>query len=128
MRRVDDVGRARDLLPAARAAVIADGIRAFVCVPIRARQRILGTLSLGRQTEDRFSDEEVALLECVADQIGLALDNARLYSETRQQLEELSARAPTWCGRSGWPRSAGSPPAWRTRSTTRSPSSWARST
>jgi C4-dicarboxylate-specific signal transduction histidine kinase len=58
-------------------------------VPIRARHQILGTLSLGRQTPEPFSDEEVALLECAADQIGLALDNARLYSETRRQLEDL---------------------------------------
>ena len=87
-RRVDDVARAGDLLHAAREAVIADGIRAFVCVPIRARQRLLGTLALGRQTGHRFSDAEVSLLECVSDQIGLALDNARLYSETRHQLQE----------------------------------------
>jgi len=70
-------------------AVTADGIRGFVCVPIRARHRILGTLSLGRQTEDCFTDEEVALLECVADQIGLALDNARLYGEINRQLDDL---------------------------------------
>lgn len=89
VRRVDEASRAPDLLPAARAAVAADGIRGFVCVPIRARHRILGTLSLGRQTEERFSNEEVALLESAADQIGLALDNARLYSETRLQLEDL---------------------------------------
>jgi len=31
----------------------------------------------------------VALVEATADQIGIALDNARLYSETRRQLEEL---------------------------------------
>jgi len=88
-RRVDDVGVTDDLLPAARAVVTTDGIRGFVCVPIRARHRILGTLSLGRQTEDRFTDEEVALLECVADQIGLALDNARLYGEINRQLDDL---------------------------------------
>jgi C4-dicarboxylate-specific signal transduction histidine kinase len=88
-RRVDHAGRALDLLPAARAAVTADGIRGFLCVPIRARHRVLGTLSLGRQTDDRFSNEEVALLESSADQIGLALDNARLYTETRLQLEDL---------------------------------------
>jgi GAF domain-containing protein len=58
-------------------------------VPIRARHRILGTLSLGRQTEDRFTDEEVALLECVADHIGLAIDNARLYGEINRQLDDL---------------------------------------
>jgi C4-dicarboxylate-specific signal transduction histidine kinase len=89
VRRVDDASQEEDLLPAARAAVSSDGIRGFVCVPIRARQRILGTLSLGRQTEDRFTDEEVALIECVADQIGLALDNARLYGEINRQLDDL---------------------------------------
>jgi len=88
-RRVDDASATDDLLPAARAAVSRDGIRGFVCVPIRARHRILGTLSLGRQTEDRFTDEEVALVECVADQIGLALDNARLYGEINRQLDDL---------------------------------------
>jgi len=89
VRRLDEVTKATDLLPVAREVVAADGIRGFVCVPIRARHRILGTLSLGRRTPEPFSDEEVALLESAADQIGLALDNARLYSETRQQLEDL---------------------------------------
>jgi C4-dicarboxylate-specific signal transduction histidine kinase len=89
VRRLEQVTRSPDLLPMAREVVSADGIRGFVCVPIRARHRILGTLSLGRRTMEPFSDEEVALLECTADQIGLALDNARLYSETRHQLEEM---------------------------------------
>jgi signal transduction histidine kinase len=89
VRRLDEVTRDADLLPAARNIVTNDGIRGFICVPIRARHRILGTLSLGRRTPSPFSDEEVALLECTADQIGLALDNARLYSETRHQLEDL---------------------------------------
>ncbi len=86
---VDNVLASPDLLPAARPVVEKEGIRGFVSVPIRARDRILGTLSLGRQTPDPFSEEEVTLLEAAADQIGLALDTARLYSELRRQLEEL---------------------------------------
>ena len=77
------------LFAAARDAVAADGIRGFVCVPIRAQGRILGTLSLGRQVPEPFTPAEVQLLEATADQIGVALDNARLYSELRRQLEEL---------------------------------------
>jgi two-component system NtrC family sensor kinase len=77
------------LLPAARAAMEHDRIRGLVCVPIHGRDRILGTLTLGRRTEDPFTDREVALLEAAADTIGVALENARLYSETRDQLEEL---------------------------------------
>jgi two-component system NtrC family sensor kinase len=77
------------LLPEARAAMQTDRIRGLVCVAIHSRGRILGTLTLGRRTEEPFTEREVALVEATADQIGIALDNARLYSETRQQLEDL---------------------------------------
>jgi two-component system NtrC family sensor kinase len=86
---VKDAATSPLTLPSARRAVEAAGIRGFVCVPIRAQGRVLGTLSLGRQVPEPFSVEEVRLLEATADQIGVALDNARLYSETRRQLEEL---------------------------------------
>ncbi len=78
-----------DVLPAAREAVQQEHIQGFVCVPIRCRGRILGTLSLGRKTPNRFDAREIALVEATADQIGLALDNARLYQETMRQFAEL---------------------------------------
>ena len=77
------------LLPEAREAMANDRIRGLVCVPIHSRDRILGTLTLGRRTEEPFTEREVALVEATADQIGIALDNARLYSEKREQLEQL---------------------------------------
>ena len=77
------------LFPPAKRAVKTDHIRGFVCVPIRSRGRVLGTLSLGRQTSDRFNELEVALLEATGHQIGIALDNAKLYSESQRQIEEL---------------------------------------
>ena len=77
------------LLPEAREAMANDRIRGLVCVPIHSRDHILGTLTLGRRTEEPFTEREVALVEATADQIGIALDNARLYSEKQQQLEQL---------------------------------------
>jgi len=70
-----------DLLPAARAAVQREHIRGFVCVPIHSRGRILGTLSLGRKTVDRFAASEITLLEATADQIGLARQRPALLRE-----------------------------------------------
>ncbi len=84
-----NVVRHPHVFPPAKAAVRLDQIRGFISVPIRSRGRLLGTLSLGRQTPDRFGAREVELLEATAHQIGLALDNARLYSETVRQLDEL---------------------------------------
>ena len=85
------VSDSADLLPAARAAVTQEGIHAFVCVPIQSRGRILGALSLGRRTREAFSESEIALVEACANQIGLALQNAQLYSATRRQLEDLKS-------------------------------------
>lgn len=84
-----NVVRHPHVFPPAKAVVRLDQIRGFISVPIHSRGRLLGTLSLGRQTPDRFGAPEVELLEATAHQIGLALDNARLYSETVRQLEEL---------------------------------------
>jgi C4-dicarboxylate-specific signal transduction histidine kinase len=86
---LSNVVESPDLLPAAKAAVTRDHMRGFLCVPINSRGRRLGTLSLGRQNSDAFDERDVALVEATADQIGTALDNARLYSETNRQLEEL---------------------------------------
>jgi len=86
---VRNAAQSPDLLPAAKRAVQKDRQRGFLCVPIHCRGRILGTLSLGRQTSQTFGEREVALVEATADQIGIALDNARLYSESLRQLDEL---------------------------------------
>jgi two-component system NtrC family sensor kinase len=83
-----NVTRSPNLLPAARTTVQHDRMRGFLCVPINSRGRRLGTLSLGRQNSDPFDERDVTLVEATADQIGAALDNARLYSETRRRLEE----------------------------------------
>src|SRR5256712_314978 len=84
-----NVAASAELPPAERAVVEREGIRGFVCVPLQSRGRIPGVLSLARRTSEPFSDVEIALLEAAANQISLALDNARLYSETRSQLDEL---------------------------------------
>jgi signal transduction histidine kinase len=87
---VRDVAGSPELLEAAQEAVRRDRIRGFVCVPVQARGRMLGTLSLGRQTDDPFDEAEVTLLEATAQQVAVALDNARLSSEL-VHIEKLSA-------------------------------------
>src|SRR5262249_39546905 len=86
---VRNAAQSPNLLPAAKRAGQKERQRPVLRVPIPCGGRILGTLSLGRQTVQSFSDREVTLVEATADQIGIALDNARLYSETLRQLEEL---------------------------------------
>jgi PAS domain S-box-containing protein len=61
------------------------GITSGVVVPLVARRRILGTMTLGIVTTDRSYDEEgLALAVDLARRAGLAVDNARLYSEAQE--------------------------------------------
>jgi signal transduction histidine kinase/DNA-binding response OmpR family regulator len=88
-RNVVDVSVDPDLLPAARDAVRAAGIGAFLSMPIRSHGRILGTVSIGRRSRRVFTAVEIAVVEASAHQLGLALENARLATEARQRLAEL---------------------------------------
>src|SRR5258705_6751779 len=84
-----DAGASIDLGPSTRAVVDEEGIRAFVCVPVKNRGRPLGVLSLGRRASEPFTQSEIALVEASANQIGLALANAQLHSDTRRQSAHL---------------------------------------
>jgi GAF domain-containing protein/CheY-like chemotaxis protein len=66
------------------------GDGALLAVPLRAKGRIIGTLSLGDASGRVFSEAEVGLLQAFGDQAALALENAHLYAQNRQQVEELS--------------------------------------
>ncbi len=62
-------------------------------VPVFAGDRTLGVISLERLPEDAFSDSDERLLATVARSMGVALENARLFDETRHLLGETEQRA-----------------------------------
>lgn len=63
---------------------------AVLATPIRVRGQLIGTLGVQKTGGSReWLPEEIALVEIVGDQIGLALDSARLFSEARIRAEEL---------------------------------------
>ena len=59
------------------------GIAAYVCHPLVAEGRVLGTLSFGRRDGEAFGDDELELLHAVSDQIAMALHRERLIGELR---------------------------------------------
>jgi signal transduction histidine kinase len=73
-----------------RRRIMAAGNRAVLAVPMRAKGRIIGGLSIAHNTPRRFAAPTVALLQTFADQAALALENARLYDETQRAYDELS--------------------------------------
>ena len=68
----------------------ADAIRAELAVPIHLGSKVIGVLDLQSGQVDAFRPQDVATVELLADQLSIAIENARLYSEIRQRVEELT--------------------------------------
>jgi PAS domain S-box-containing protein len=64
-----------------------DNLRAYACVPLRAKKKILGVLDIGSQEARKFAPEDVRLLESIAAQIAIAVENAKLHQEVQRQDE-----------------------------------------
>jgi signal transduction histidine kinase/DNA-binding response OmpR family regulator/HPt (histidine-containing phosphotransfer) domain-containing protein/putative methionine-R-sulfoxide reductase with GAF domain len=81
------------LIPAHRARSRSARIGAQMCLPIRVGARILGTLNVYRERGHVFGEHELALATNLAEQAGIAIENARLYAEAerrRQTAESLA--------------------------------------
>ncbi len=70
--------------PAELEAIRAIGIRAFLIVPLRARDRTLGTLCLAHEQPRLYRETDISLAEELGQRAAMALDNARLYVEAQQ--------------------------------------------
>ena len=60
-------------------------------VPMRIGDRVTGAVSVQAYRPNAYGEEEQQLLATIADQVAMAVENARLYQETQQRLTELTA-------------------------------------
>jgi signal transduction histidine kinase len=63
--------------------------RSLLVLPLRAREKTLGTLSAYTRHPNAFHSRQVELLATFANQAAMSLDNARLYGELQSRLEEM---------------------------------------
>jgi GAF domain-containing protein/HAMP domain-containing protein len=63
--------------------------RSEMALPLIARGRIIGALDIQSTISNAFSVQDAAILQVLADQVAIAIENARLYDETRQALAEI---------------------------------------
>ena len=67
--------------------------RAMLALPMLPGIRSIGTISVSRRDMRPFTDEGSALLQTFADQAVIAIENARLFNETKEALEQQRASA-----------------------------------
>lgn len=72
-----------------------DETRSAISVPLIARDRVVGVLTLGRRKAGHFSAEDLALATSIADQAGIAVNNAHLYDVSQRQLRAMKALSET---------------------------------
>ncbi len=67
------------------------GTHSEMALPLRSEGRIVGALDVQSKETSAFKDEDVQMLSLLANQVGLAIENARLFDETRMALAEAQA-------------------------------------
>ncbi|HEX5014501.1 MAG TPA: GAF domain-containing protein [Candidatus Limnocylindrales bacterium] len=87
----DDQGFEHD--PGLDEAVRRDGVRSLIVTPLSGESGLLGVLQVGWPETGAFEPEEVALVEALAHQAAIAIQNARLIEAIASSREEVRRRA-----------------------------------
>lgn len=68
------------------------GLASLLSVPLMTREEVMGTINIYTHEVRQFSDEEIGFVKVVAGQAAIAIENARLMSETLEMKRTLEAR------------------------------------
>jgi signal transduction histidine kinase/CheY-like chemotaxis protein len=63
--------------------------RAETAIPLRVGTRIIGALDIQSTSPNAFSEDDIAVLQTLTDQIAIAIDNARSYELSMQAVKEI---------------------------------------
>jgi PAS domain S-box-containing protein len=75
-----------------KSLIMAEGLELVIGVPVTAKERLLGGLIISSRTNRSVSAEESSLFMAIGRQIGLAVENARLFELERAEHEEEERR------------------------------------
>ena len=68
------------------------GLASLLSVPLFTREKVIGTINLYTREQRAFTEDEIGFVKVVAGQAAIAIENARLMSETLEMKRTLEAR------------------------------------
>jgi two-component system nitrate/nitrite sensor histidine kinase NarX len=71
-----------------KAHIRREGLRVMIGAPVTSKSRLLGALIISTRAERSLSDDESSLLTAIGRQVGVAVENARLFDLERTRHEE----------------------------------------
>jgi len=98
---IADILERGDEFPRGREMALQFGHRTLIAVPLLRDDGALGTILVRRTEVKPFVDKEIALLKTFADQAVIAIENVRLFNETKAALERQRATADVLASISG---------------------------
>jgi len=72
-----------------RSVVTKEKLAAQLIVPVKSRDRVIGTLSVGMRGPRKFTPNEIEILATIGNEIGVAVENGWLYEEQIRLAEQL---------------------------------------
>jgi len=73
--------------------------RSELALPLRSRGQVLGAMSVQSVASAAFDEADIAVMQTMADQVAVAIDNARLFAEAQQALQEAEVTQRRYLGR-----------------------------
>ena len=78
----------RDRLPVPM-VLLGEEIRSWIGIPLRSQNHVIGVLSVQSFEPNAFSERDEQFLTTLTNQLAVALENARLFSERERRIDEL---------------------------------------
>jgi PAS domain S-box-containing protein len=71
------------------------GAKSAIAAPLLGRARVVGVLTLVKTPADTFDNDDLSLMIAIAEQAGVAIENAQLYAESERRAQAMRALAST---------------------------------
>jgi len=68
-----------------------DRYEAFLSVPVTAKDKVIGVINVQHRNSHSHGPAEVKLISIIGQQVGNAIENARLYEETRRRAQQIES-------------------------------------